>query len=134
MAGPGLHTYETVLYAEDLEAADGFYAGVLGLRRMSLDSHRGIGFRVDERSVLLLFDPVETAKPHDLVPSHGAMGAGHIAFRVEAGMLAAWRAKLVGSGFEIERDVDWPTGARSFYVRDPAGNSVEFAEGEIWPT
>lgn len=134
MAPSGLHTYETILYAEDLDAADGFYSGVLGLRRMSLDTHRGIGFRVDERSVLLVFNPIETAKPHDLVPSHGARGPGHIAFRVDAGELPVWRARLVGSGYAVEREVEWPSGAQSFYVRDPAGNSVEFAEGEIWPT
>jgi catechol 2,3-dioxygenase-like lactoylglutathione lyase family enzyme len=133
MATAALHTYETILYAEDLGAADRFYSGVLGLRRMSLDTHRGIGFRVDDRSVLLVFNPLETVKPHDLVPSHGARGQGHIAFRVDTGELPAWRAKLIGSGYEIEREVEWPTGARSFYVRDAAGNSVEFAEGEIWP-
>ena len=28
--------------------------------------------------------------------------------------------------------MDWPGGGQSFYVRDPAGNSVEFAEARIW--
>lgn len=128
-----LRVYETILYAEDLDAAERFYAGLLGLRRMSLDTHRGIGFRVDDRSVLLVFNPAETAKPHDLVPSHGARGEGHVAFAVGAGQLASWRTRLVDAGCEVEREVDWPTGAMSFYVRDPAGNSVELAEGEIWP-
>ncbi|HQX85206.1 MAG TPA: RdgB/HAM1 family non-canonical purine NTP pyrophosphatase, partial [Aestuariivirga sp.] len=35
-------------------------------------------------------------------------------------------------GIAIERIVDWPDGGRSIYVRDPAGNSVEFAESRIW--
>ena len=26
----------------------------------------------------------------------------------------------------------WPNGARSIYVRDPAGNSLEFAEPALW--
>ena len=134
MAHAGLHIYETILYAEDLVAAEGFYADVLGLKRMTLDSDRGISFRIDDRSVLLIFNPIETVKPHDLVPSHGARGQVHIAFRVDAGELPAWRARLIGSGYEVEREVDWPSGAHSFYVRDPAGNSVEFVEGEIWPT
>ena len=128
-----IHTYETVLYATDLGAARAFYVDLVGLNFMSLDSHRGIGFRVDDRSVLLIFNPEESEKPHDLVPSHGAHGPGHIAFAVGEGELEAWRTKFIGAGYEIETEVDWPTGARSFYVRDPAGNSVEFAEGEIWP-
>jgi catechol 2,3-dioxygenase-like lactoylglutathione lyase family enzyme len=128
-----IHTYETVLYAEDLDAARAFYADIVGLRFLSLDSHRGIGFRVDDHSVLLVFNPNETAKPHDLVPSHGAHGQGHVCFGVGPGELGAWRTRLIGAGYPIEREVEWPTGARSFYVRDPAGNSVEFAEGEIWP-
>jgi catechol 2,3-dioxygenase-like lactoylglutathione lyase family enzyme len=33
---------------------------------------------------------------------------------------------------EIEREITWPLGGRSVYFRDPAGNSVEFVEGEIW--
>ena len=31
-----------------------------------------------------------------------------------------------------EREITWPLGGRSVYVRDPSGNSVEFVEGEIW--
>ena len=33
---------------------------------------------------------------------------------------------------EIEREITWPKGGRSVYFRDPANNSVEFVEGEIW--
>jgi catechol 2,3-dioxygenase-like lactoylglutathione lyase family enzyme len=33
---------------------------------------------------------------------------------------------------EIEREITWPRGGRSIYFRDPANNSVEFVEGEIW--
>jgi hypothetical protein len=32
----------------------------------------------------------------------------------------------------IEADFEWPKGGRSIYFRDPAGNSVEFAEPRIW--
>ena len=63
---------ETVLYSEDLDRARAFYEEGVGLAFMSLDSHRGIGFRVDSRSVLLIFNPGETVKAHERVPSHGA--------------------------------------------------------------
>ena len=35
-------------------------------------------------------------------------------------------------GVEIEVDYLWPGGGRSIYFRDPAGNSLEFAEPSIW--
>ena len=131
---PVLSTYETVLYAHDLVAVRPFYAEVLGLRDISRGLPRGLAFRIDDRSLLLIFDPRLTVLPHDLVPSHGAEGAGHLALRAEPGSLAEWRTRLVEAGYPIERDVDWPTGAKSVYVRDPAGNSVEIVDGEIWPT
>ena len=34
--------------------------------------------------------------------------------------------------FAIEADFRWPNGARSIYVRDPAGNSIELADPAIW--
>ena len=46
--------------------------------------------------------------------------------------IAAWRARLVAAGVEVEAEFDWPNGARSLYVRDPGGNSVEFAEPRLW--
>jgi catechol 2,3-dioxygenase-like lactoylglutathione lyase family enzyme len=32
----------------------------------------------------------------------------------------------------IEQEMDWPRGGRSFYFRDPAGNSLELATPKIW--
>jgi catechol 2,3-dioxygenase-like lactoylglutathione lyase family enzyme len=66
------------------------------------------------------------------VPPHGAEGAGHICFSSDA--LDAWAARLVAAGVDIEADFRWPNGARSVYVRDPAGNSIEFAEPKLWET
>jgi catechol 2,3-dioxygenase-like lactoylglutathione lyase family enzyme len=36
------------------------------------------------------------------------------------------------AGVAIEADFRWPNGARSIYVRDPAGTSVELAERPLW--
>ena len=122
--------YETVVYATDLEAARAFYRDVLGLREVE----DGV-FRLDDDGILLLFDPAQSSQPGRLVPSHGPSGGSvHVAFSVGEGELDAWRERLAANGVELEQDQDWKRGgARSLYVRDPAGNSVELVEGDLWP-
>ena len=128
----GIH--ETVVYAPDLDAADAFYAGALGLRRISDMGELSRAYRVDDRSVLLVFDGAASGAPGRAVPSHGPTGGTvHVAFRVEPGSLGAWRDTLARAGVAIEQEIEWPTGARSIYVRDPAGSSVELIDGELWP-
>jgi catechol 2,3-dioxygenase-like lactoylglutathione lyase family enzyme len=65
------------------------------------------------------------------VASHGATGAGHVAFSVES--LDGWRERFAEHGVEVEQEKEWPRDGRSIYVRDPAGNSVELVEGDLWP-
>lgn len=132
-AGPVRRVYETVLYAADVAAAARFYADVLGLRLVDGPDELAAAFRLDDGGILLLFEPTRASRPERPVPSHGASGAGHVAFSVEAGGLDGWAALLRERGIEIEGEVDWERGGRSFYVRDPAGNSVELVEGDIWP-
>ena len=126
---------ETALYARDLDAAEGFYGGIIGLERITRVGNRHVFYRAGA-GVLLIFNPGETVKPPgnpDLpVPPHGARGPGHVCFAVEGAMLDPWRARLVAAVVEIEADFRWPNGARSIYVRDPAGNSVELAEPRLW--
>jgi catechol 2,3-dioxygenase-like lactoylglutathione lyase family enzyme len=135
-APPLTGTLESALYARDLEAAEAFYHGILGLDVIGRVAGRHVFFRVGE-SVLLLFDPEATASAAPAgarppVPAHGARGQGHYCFSVPAEALEAWRRHLVAAGVGIEADITWPGGAQSFYVRDPAGNSVEFAEPGLW--
>jgi catechol 2,3-dioxygenase-like lactoylglutathione lyase family enzyme len=125
--------YETVLYAADVPAAARFYADVLGLRLVDGPDELAAAFRLEDGGMLLLFEPSRASRPGRPVPSHGASGAGHVAFRVEAGGLDAWAVVLRERRVEIEREVDWEQGGRSLYVRDPAGNSVELVDGDIWP-
>ena len=120
--------YETVVYAADLAAAIAFYRGVLGLRQVDDGA-----FRLDDGGMLLLFDPASSSRPGRPVPSHGATGAGHVAFLVAEGELDAWRESLRAQSVELEQEKEWPGGGRSIYVRDPAGNSVELVEGDLWP-
>ena len=126
---------ETVLYAGDLSAAKTFYEDVLGLSLFSEEPGRHVFFRCGDQ-MLLVFDPRVTSVPSPSspipVPAHGAGGAGHVCFRATAGEIDRWRDRLNTAGVELEADFEWPQGGRSIYFRDPAGNSLEFAEPRIW--
>jgi catechol-2,3-dioxygenase len=128
-----LCVHETCLYGDDLAGMDRFYVDVMGLRKVSSMSPRGITFRVNETSVLLIFSPKEAARPHSEVPAHGATGCGHCAFSIDSADIAAWKSRLAEHGVAIEREIAWPTGAKSIYFRDPTGNSLELIAGQLWP-
>ena len=121
---------ETVLYAADLDAAQRFYGEVLGLPLDSRKAGLFCFFRVGS-GMLLLFDPA-AARTNREVPAHGATGAGHACLAVAESELEAWAARLRAHGVTIEHEQTWPRGGRSFYFRDPAGNSVELASPRIW--
>ncbi|MBA3272901.1 MAG: VOC family protein [Chthoniobacterales bacterium] len=122
--------FETVLYADDLPAAERFYAGVLGLEVIS-SSELLVSFRCTG-GVLLIFDPKLSSQRGRDLPSHGKSGAGHLAFAATAEELEQWRTRLAAAGVPIEMDVPWEQGGRSLYFRDPAGNSIEFAPLTLW--
>lgn len=127
---------ESCLYAEDLEAAEQFYTGVLGLEVFARAQGRHVFFRL-AKSMLLLFNPQRTNTEQTSVggapvPRHGARGPGHLAFAVPAEDLSSWRARFEQMGVEVESEVSWPSGGTSMYLRDPAGNSVELAPASIW--
>lgn len=129
-AGPVL---ETCLYAEDLEAAEDFYSRVLGLKAFSKVEGRHLFFRCDP-GVFLVFNPARTVEAEGKipVPTHGARGEGHVAFTMEETEIPAWREHLAQHGVEIEAEITWPSGGRSLYFRDPAGNSLELATRQTW--
>jgi len=135
MAAPFEGILETALYVDDLDRAEAFYGSVLGLEKISRAGNRHIFCRCGP-GVLLIFNPAETTKPPPAdglqVPPHGTHGPGHMCFRVPAGQLGAWEDKLKAAGIAIESEVHWPSDARSFYFRDPAGNSLECAEASLW--
>jgi catechol 2,3-dioxygenase-like lactoylglutathione lyase family enzyme len=122
---------ETVLYVDDLPAAERFYGGVLGLELDSRKEGAFAFFRIGE-AMLLLFEPAAASSPRGGMPPHGAAGPGHACFAVPEVALEGWRARLESAGIAIEHEQAWPRGGRSFYFRDPAGNSLELATPRIW--
>jgi catechol 2,3-dioxygenase-like lactoylglutathione lyase family enzyme len=127
---------ETAVYADDLEAAERFYAGVLGLEAFNHDPGRHVFFRCGA-GVFLVFRASATLARGVFVggveiPAHGATGPGHMAFRVPEAELPAWRDRLAEAGVPVEAEVVWPRGGRSLYFRDPAGNSIELATAALW--
>lgn len=127
---------ETALYVDDLEAAERFYGETMGLRKIFSTPHRQLVYECQE-SILLIFNPDHTERERIVInggdiPFHGARGAGHMAFRVSVPGLDQWRERLPSHGIAIESEITWPTGAKSLYFRDPAGNSLELVTPGLW--
>ena len=121
---------ETILYVDDLAAAERFYGEVLGLELDSRKDGLFVFFKCGA-GMLLLFEP-RAASVGRNVPAHGAQGPGHACFAVAEADLEYWKKRLQTADVAIEQEVDWPRGGRSFYFRDPAGNSLELATPKIW--
>ncbi|MAZ21436.1 VOC family protein [Roseovarius sp.] len=125
---------ETALYVDDLDAAARFYGDIVGLREHQRAPGRHLFMRA-ETAMLMLFVAEATEEPSEgkfPVPPHGARGPGHVCFRISPGETEAWARHLAAHDVTVEADFHWPNGVRSLYVRDPAQNSVEFAEAKLW--
>jgi len=127
---------ESALYVTDLDAAETFYAQVMGLERLGKVDGRHMFFRCGD-GVLLLFNAEATTTPPKPdaklpVPPHGTVGQGHLCFAGTTDDISDWKARLESKGVTIEADFEWPQGGRSIYFRDPSGNSIEIAEPRIW--
>jgi catechol 2,3-dioxygenase-like lactoylglutathione lyase family enzyme len=123
---------ETVLYCttENEKETRRFYREVLGLQpvREGSVSHRlGTG-------VFLLFNADESAVQAS-PPAHGAPNARvHTCFLAAPGEYEGWKERLGAHGVEVSEEIEWDSGPRSFYFEDPAGNVLEIAEADMWPT
>lgn len=123
---------EAALYVSDIERADAFYARVLGLRHVAKDPARH-AFYYCGASVFLVFNFEATRSATASVPTHGATGAGHVAFQIYENEIDSWRAHLQACDVAIEKEISWPEGGYSIYFRDLDGNSLELATREVWP-
>lgn len=131
---PGL-ILETALYVDNLDLAAEFYGKRLGFSQIVRVVNRHVFYRIGA-AVLLVFNPAETevatSNPRLPVPPHGTRGPGHVCFSARAEQIEAWVALFQKNSIKIEADFRWPNEARSIYIRDPAGNSIEFAEPILW--
>ncbi len=126
-----MHILESVLYAEDLEAAQDFYGGLLGLPVITFEASRHLFLRC-KGSVLILFKASKTRIADAGVPAHGTEGAGHLAFSATREEIESWRHKLEATKVPIIDEIEWKNGAHSIYFQDPAGNILEFATPDLW--
>jgi catechol 2,3-dioxygenase-like lactoylglutathione lyase family enzyme len=120
---------ETVLYYESAQeqTMEEFYGGLLGLPRVG----KGLHFRIGD-SLLLLFAAEESSRQAS-PPPHGAQGAIHTCFVAPEPDYETWKTYLAGRGLALLDEIAWENGVRSFYFRDPAGNVLEIADGDMWP-
>jgi catechol 2,3-dioxygenase-like lactoylglutathione lyase family enzyme len=108
-----------------------FYSDVLELRQVA-GWGDGRAFRLGP-GVVLLFDRDRVAGRDEPIAAHGSDGPGHVCFTAADGEYDAWHERLRGADVEITHEQDWPSGRRSLYFSDPAGNLLEIADGDLWP-
>ena len=131
-APPISGVFESVLYAPDVPSCARFYQSVLGLQPHKAPSTQAAIFKLPSQAMLLIFNPDWSRQAGRGAPAHGTTGHGHLALRISDESYAAWLAHLAAHHVPIESEVAWPPGGRSIYCRDPAGNSLELAAGDVW--
>jgi catechol 2,3-dioxygenase-like lactoylglutathione lyase family enzyme len=135
MSAPGFDgILETVLYhpAAARRDMERFYSDVLALRAVARFDD-GTAYRVGP-GILLTFDNERLAERTDPYSRHGATGAGHACLLASPGEYERWKERLAAEGVTIQHEATWPGGARSIYFRDPAGNLLEIADRDLWPS
>jgi catechol 2,3-dioxygenase-like lactoylglutathione lyase family enzyme len=125
---------ETVLYHAPGEAPEmeRTYRELLGLPMVARWSD-GMAFRVGG-GVVLLFDREKLRDRDEPLARHGTSGDGHLCLLASPEDYEEWKERLTAAGISIDHEEPWEGGRRSFYFRDPAGNLLEIADGDMWPS
>jgi catechol 2,3-dioxygenase-like lactoylglutathione lyase family enzyme len=128
-----LSLLEAALYydAGDAAAMAELYEDVLGLRVVARWAD-GRALRLGG-AVVLLFEREGVAERDDPISDHGSSGPGHACFTVSPREYERWRGRIA-ERVGVVHEHEWPEGRRSFYFRDPAGNLLEIADGDMWPS
>ena len=124
-----MRALETCLYVDDLDGAERFYVGLLGFEARSKQAGRHL-FLFAGDTMLLLFDPRESAKEGS-TPPHAGKPGGHACFAIQPDEAEAWHEKLAQAGLEVTR-YRWGERGESLYFHDPSGNLLELAPPQIW--
>ncbi|MCP4182274.1 MAG: glyoxalase/bleomycin resistance/extradiol dioxygenase family protein [Hyphomicrobiales bacterium] len=126
---------ETAIYADDLEQAKAFYGGLPSLEGVRAKENCNVFYSCGA-TVVLIFDPVitklQTLDARLPVPPRRTIGTSHICFSAPGNQIDKRKTLLQKSDIQIESEITWHNGARSVYFRDPAGNSLEFAQPRLW--
>jgi len=127
---------ETALYVDDMDRAVDFYGRVLGLSSI-FRNDRLTAFDAGSGGVLLIFRRGASVEdmpgPSGIIPGHDGRGPLHMAFKIPAAELQAWRTHLAASGVPIRSEVTWHAGGTSLYFHDPDGHVIELATPGLWP-
>jgi catechol 2,3-dioxygenase-like lactoylglutathione lyase family enzyme len=123
---------EAALYVSDLDRAAQFYTEVLGLPLTATFGEARF-LQTGPDSTLILFDAAGIQRRQSVIPSHGAVGQGHVALAVPVGEIDAWRERLKAHSVAIEHEQTWSLGSRSIYFRDPDANSLELISADHYP-
>jgi catechol 2,3-dioxygenase-like lactoylglutathione lyase family enzyme len=109
-----------------------FYRDLLGLPVVG-EWDDGTALRIGA-GVLLLFDRGRLADRDEPLAAHGASGPGHVCLVAAPGEYDSWKLRLHEDGVELTHEQAWNADLRSFYFNDPAGNLLEIAEADMWPS
>lgn len=120
-----LSLHHLAVLTADLDRAEAFYAGVLGLavaRRWADDQGRprSVWLELEGGAFLAIERATATGR------EEGAPGWHCVALAIGASSREAWRARLAGAGVPVERE-----SAFTLYARDPDGTLVALSH---WPT
>ena len=123
---------ETCLYSRDLDRAKAFYVDLLGVDIYGEEKGRHIFLKMPDGGMVLLFNPDETSKEGQDLPSHFASGHQHLAFEVEKTEYPDWKARVQRASTMVLHEHTWKNDVKSFYFRDPDGNLLEICEPGMW--
>ena len=132
--GDLMRLLETCLYHDpgEAEAIERFYAETLGLPGLAL-ARRPRPAGGAGRAPAVRARGARRSRRADRRPRHGRAGTRLPGRRGSRRLRAPGSRDLREAGVEITHEHEWDGGRRSFYFRDPAGNLLELADGDLWP-